>query len=65
MGEGQDPWSTTYTSDENGVAKGSFTVKPGMSLSAVIGHAIVVHSGADKVGCGIIAGILSLCPFVV
>ena len=52
-----DPWSsTTYTSDENGVASVSFSVDD-FSLGGsnpVAGRVIVVHDSTDKIACGII-----------
>jgi Cu/Zn superoxide dismutase len=52
-----DPWlSTTYTSDENGVATVSFSVDD-FSLGGsnpVAGRAIVVHDSTDRIACGLI-----------
>ena len=51
-----DPWSTTYTSDEYGRASVSLSMS-GFSLAAdlpVSGRTVVVHSSTGKVGCGLL-----------
>jgi len=51
-----DPWSTTYTSDEDGVSYGSFTIDTGYdTITENLGHAVVVHeSGGDRAACGLL-----------
>jgi len=48
-----DPWTTTVTADTAGASSGSFSVDAGLSFCDVVGHAIVVHDGTDRIGCGI------------
>ena len=51
-----DPWSTTYTSDEYGRASVSMFMS-GFSLAddlPVSGRTVVVHSSTSKVGCGLL-----------
>ena len=51
-----DPWSTTYTSDEYGRATVSLSMS-GFSLAdelPVSGRTVVVHSSTGKVGCGLL-----------
>ena len=51
-----DPWSTTYTSDEYGRASVSLSMS-GFSLAddlPVSGRTVVVHSSTGKVGCGLL-----------
>eukprot|EP00413_Alexandrium_margalefii_P049831 CAMPEP_0204608056 /NCGR_PEP_ID=MMETSP0661-20131031/60081_1 /ASSEMBLY_ACC=CAM_ASM_000606 /TAXON_ID=109239 /ORGANISM="Alexandrium margalefi, Strain AMGDE01CS-322" /LENGTH=882 /DNA_ID=CAMNT_0051619527 /DNA_START=60 /DNA_END=2708 /DNA_ORIENTATION=+ len=53
-----DPWTTTYTSDADGVATISLTVA-GLTLSGtnpVAGRTVVVHSvSGTRVGCGVLS----------
>lgn len=50
-----DAWTTTYTSDANGDAQINLALQ-GFSIAGAglptRGHAVVVHSGANKVSCG-------------
>merc|ERR1712166_487646 len=49
-----DPWTTTVTtSDGAGASSGSFSVQAGLTFCDTVGHAIVVHDGTDRIGCGI------------
>jgi len=49
-----DPWTTTASSDGSGAASGSFSVMAGNGFSSgAVGHAIVVHDGTDRIGCGV------------
>jgi Cu/Zn superoxide dismutase len=51
-----DPWTTTYTSDGDGKAVGSFVVTTGYSAEEDNGHAVVVHAqdGSVRIGCGVL-----------
>ena len=54
--DGSDPWTTTYTSDGEGVASVDLTL-PKFSLygsAPVYGRAIVVHTSSARAGCGLI-----------
>ena len=49
-----DPWLTlTSTADYSGATSGNFEVIPGLTLSDVVGHAVVVHDASGRIGCGI------------
>ena len=50
-----DPWTTTVeTSDSDGASSGNFDVQAGLGFtSGAVGHAIVVHDGTDRIGCGV------------
>merc|ERR1712086_172943 len=49
-----DPWTTTVTTSDNvGASSGSFSVQAGLTFCDTVGHAIVVHDGTDRIGCGI------------
>merc|ERR1711957_753804 len=53
-GTTSDPWTTTASSDGSGAASGSFSVMAGNGFSSgAVGHAIVVHDGTDRIGCGV------------
>merc|ERR1712166_232924 len=53
-GSSADPWLTlTSTADYSGAASGNFEVIPGLTLSDVAGHAVVVHDASGRIGCGI------------
>ena len=56
-----DPWTTTYTSDANGNAQGSFVVSGvGYTASQVDGRVIVAHaSDGTKISCGRLGSIPS------
>jgi Cu/Zn superoxide dismutase len=58
-----DPWNTTYTSDAQGNAGGAFTLDAGYPFSKMVGHAIVVHSGGSKVGCGVLAAEATMAKY--
>lgn len=52
-----DPWDTTYTSDAQGVAKVDITVTAaqlGLNPLESVAHTIVVHNGAERIGCGVL-----------
>jgi Cu/Zn superoxide dismutase len=58
-----DPWGvgTTYTSNANGVAEGSFIIVSGYALSDHLHRAVVVHDeGAlsENIACGALGGLL-------
>merc|ERR1712166_1566544 len=49
-----DPWLTlTSAADYSGATSGNFQVIPGLALSDVVGHAVVVHDASGRIGCGI------------
>eukprot|EP00939_MAST-03C_sp_MAST-3C-sp1_P001969 g1969.t1 len=55
---GSDPWTTTYTSDATGMAKGSFTVTSGYDATANDGRVIVVHdSSGTRIACGVLGSV--------
>lgn len=50
-----DPWTTTYTSDEDGMARGQFMLSSGYGLDANTGHAVVLHAASGaRIGCGVL-----------
>lgn len=61
-----DPWTATYgavySSDEHGLAKGSFDLNSGYGLEENNGHAVVVHADdGSRVGCGILIQVAPRC----
>merc|ERR1712166_1096922 len=53
-GSAADPWLTlTSPADYSGATSGNFEVIPGLALSDVVGHAVVVHDASGRIGCGI------------
>ena len=52
-----DPWTTTYTSNEDGDASIMISVSAsdlGYSPLDIVGHTIVVHSPTAKIACGVL-----------
>jgi len=50
-----DPWLVTNWAAVNGKASGTFDVSAGLTLSQVMGRAVVVHDGAGaRIACGVI-----------
>jgi len=53
-----DPWDTTWDSDAEGVASGSFILDTGHGANQNLGHAVVVHaSDGTRVACGVLVGV--------
>jgi len=54
-----DPWTTEWTSDEDGASSGNFSLDSGYnSIDENLGHALVIHdSDGTRVACGLIGEI--------
>ncbi|KAK3281322.1 hypothetical protein CYMTET_10877 [Cymbomonas tetramitiformis] len=51
-----DPWAATlYYPDGEGNAEGVLEVDSGYAYLNNSGHALVVHSGSERIGCGVLA----------
>ncbi|KAK3242386.1 hypothetical protein CYMTET_47923 [Cymbomonas tetramitiformis] len=51
-----DPWAATlYYPDGEGNAEGVLEVESGYAYLNNSGHALVVHSGSERIGCGVLA----------
>lgn len=56
-----DGWKTTkWASDNTQSARGAAEVEAGITMKNAAGHAVVVHDGSDKVGCGVLASQASM-----
>jgi len=51
-----DPWTTTWESNSEGRAVGSFEIYTGQTYADNKDHTLVIHSGAYKVACGVLEG---------
>jgi hypothetical protein len=59
---GDDPWSTTYASDENGTA--SISVSVAMNIEHVLGRTVVLHDASSRIACGVIMPTLTSNDFM-
>merc|ERR1711865_132968 len=49
-----DPWTTRVeTASAAGASSGNFSVMAGLSVPDIVGRAVVVHDGTDRIGCGV------------